>query len=154
MNKALFDRIQQRLKQKEIKYTAREGIISLNMEIDNVVGKLSFFIDVRENDYITYAVMGNKAAPENITAIAEYLHRANYGLVYGNFEIDHEDGEIRYKLVTDCEDASNISNRLIDRCIVVPCMMFEIYGNGMIKLMLGVGEPEKLIDEAEANIEG
>ena len=28
--------------------------------------------------------------------IAEYLTRANYGMVMGNFEMDYSDGEIRY----------------------------------------------------------
>lgn len=28
---------------------------------------------------------------------AEFLTRANYGLVFGNFEMDMHDGEIRYK---------------------------------------------------------
>ena len=37
-------------------------------------------------------------APEVLRpAVVEYLTRANWGLVIGNFELDYADGEIRFK---------------------------------------------------------
>ena len=37
-------------------------------------------------------------APEVLRpAVAEFVTRANWGLLIGNFELDYEDGEIRYK---------------------------------------------------------
>ena len=57
-------------------------------------------------------------------------------------------------MVTDCEEPKTLSNWMIDKSIIIPCMMFEKYGSGLIKLMLGLGEPAKLIDEialAESN---
>lgn len=34
-------------------------------------------------------------------ALAEFLTRANYGLFIGNFEMDWQDGEVRYKTSID-----------------------------------------------------
>ena len=149
MNKLLFEKIQHRLKEKEIKYTIKDSVIHLNMNIGGVVGKLAMIIDVLDNAYVTYAVLSNKVSNEHVPVIAEYLHRANFGLLYGNFEMDYNDGEIRYKISTDCEDANTITNRLIDKSILIPCIMFEKYGNGIIRLMLDMGDPEELIREAE-----
>jgi hypothetical protein len=37
-------------------------------------------------------------APEVLRpAVAEYLTRANWGLIIGNFEMDYNDGEVRFK---------------------------------------------------------
>jgi hypothetical protein len=33
--------------------------------------------------------------------MAEFLHRVNYGLGMGNFELDYDDGEIRLKTSND-----------------------------------------------------
>jgi hypothetical protein len=36
--------------------------------------------------------------------MAEYLTRANYGLILGNFAMDMADGEVHYKVSVDFED--------------------------------------------------
>ena len=144
-----MDKIQQRFKQKEIKYTLQDGVFSFNMVIGDVVGKLAVVIDVQDNFYLTYAILSNKVTAERQNAVSEYLHRANHGLLYGNFEMDYADGEIRYKLITDCDEPNYVSNKVIDRSVYIPCMMFERYGKGLIKLMLGFGNPQELIVEAE-----
>jgi hypothetical protein len=46
---------------------------------------------------IFYSVYPERVAPERCTEVAEYLTRANYGLMLGNFEMDLEDGDVRYK---------------------------------------------------------
>ena len=44
------------------------------------------------------------ARPEEMRVpMAEFLTRANYGLRIGNFEMDFEDGEVRYKSSVDFE---------------------------------------------------
>ncbi|MEL7052307.1 MAG: YbjN domain-containing protein [Cyanobacteria bacterium J06588_5] len=35
--------------------------------------------------------------------MAQFITRANYGLILGNFELDYTDGEIRYKTSLDVE---------------------------------------------------
>ena len=132
-----------------MKYRINDGDIYLNMNIGGVVGKLSMVIDVRDEAFVTYAILSNNASTERIPSIAEYLHRANFGLPYGNFELDYSDGEIRYKISTNCEDANTLSKLLIDRSIIVPCLMFEKYGSGILRLMLDDVSPEELIKEAE-----
>lgn len=39
-------------------------------------------------------------------AVSEYVARANYGLVIGNFEFDLDSGHVRYKTSVDLEGAS------------------------------------------------
>lgn len=149
MNKLLFDRIQSRLTEKGVKFTAKNGTIIFNMNVGEVVGKLALYIDVLNDSYVSYAILSNKATEDRYALLSEYLHRANFGLLYGNFEIDYSDGEIRYKITTDCEDANKLTNNQIDRSVVVPCAMFGRYGGGIIKLLVDDASPEVLIKEAE-----
>ena len=60
--------------------------------------------------------------------MAEYLHRANYGLRVGNFELDYDDGEIRYKTYIDA-DFTEITDKTIMMSIFIPGDMFNKYGN-------------------------
>ena len=52
-------------------------------------------------------------APEVLRpAVAEYLTRANWGLIIGNFELDLEDGEVRYKTSIQLEGI-DLSDQLL-----------------------------------------
>lgn len=151
MNKLLLEKMQHRLTEKGVKFFTKENVINCQINIGEIIGSLKVSVHVLDDSYVIYASLNNKATQENYCKIAEYLHRANFGLAYGNFEMDHFDGEIRYKYSIEFENVNNISNRTLDKCVLLPCLMFERYGNGIMKLMLGVGDPEKLIEEAEDN---
>jgi len=56
-------------------------------------------------------------APENKRSpVAEFITRANYGTIIGNFELDYTDGEIRYKTSIDVE-GSNLTFPLIKQLV-------------------------------------
>lgn len=149
MNKAVFERIQKRLKDKGVHYSVENDVISMSMRINDTVGVVNVVYDVLDKGILSYAIFNNHAPQEKRVSIAEYLHRANYGLPHGNFEMDYFDGEIRFKLATYFDDSNTISNNLIDRHVYIPCLMFERYGEGILKLLVGEGDPESLISEAE-----
>ena len=149
MNKAIFEKIQKRLKEKGVRYSVENDIISANMRINDTVGVVNVVYDLLKKGILSYAIFNSQAPQEKRASIAEYLHRANYGLPYGNFEMDFSDGEIRFKLATYFEDNNAVSNTLIDRHIFIPCFMFEMYGEGILKLLVGEGDPASLIEEAE-----
>lgn len=149
MNKAIFEKIQKRLKDKGVHYSIDDDVISMGMRINDTVGVVKVVYDVLDKGILSYAIFNSQAPQEKRVSIAEYLHRANYGLPYGNFEMDYFDGEIRFKLATFFEDGNTISNNLIDRHVYLPCLMFERYGEGILKLLVGEGNPESLIEVAE-----
>lgn len=53
-----------------------------------------------------YSVSPLFVSAQRIGAMAEFLMRANYGLPVGNFELDVDDGEIRFKTSIDIEDTN------------------------------------------------
>ena len=57
-----------------------------------------------QEQFVFYSIFPVRT-PENKThEVAEFVTRANYGMIIGNFELDYSDGEIRYKTSVDVED--------------------------------------------------
>jgi hypothetical protein len=79
--------------------------------------------------------------------VAEYLTRVNFGLKIGNFEMNYADGEVRYQSILSCMKA-NPSLDDVDRVVTCPQDMFEQYGDGLVKVALGLTDPESAFEEA------
>lgn len=131
------------------RYDEERSVFLMGVSTDGIIGNIRMAIFVKEHHYRVYASLHNKAEKDNINAVAEYLHRANYGLNNGNFELDYHDGEVRYKIFVRFKGI-DLSKDIIKESIVLPPIMFDKYGKNLIKLMLGEGSPKELIEEAEA----
>src|SRR5215212_5325423 len=53
------------------------------------------------NQAAAYVIRDEPVPPERREAVALLLTRANYGIYLGNFEMDLDDGEIRFKVSVD-----------------------------------------------------
>jgi hypothetical protein len=51
----------------------------------------------QEGQTLFYSVVPVRVPAVLLPAVAEYLTRANWGLLMGNFELDYSDGEVRFK---------------------------------------------------------
>jgi len=51
-----------------------------------------------EEWYVSVEVTGTRAPMDKLTQVAEYLTRANYGMIQGRFVLDHSDGDLRFKV--------------------------------------------------------
>ena len=101
------------------------------------------------NAIATYAVCPMNADESERAAVMEYITRANYGLRIGNFEMDLNDGEIRYKTYLQMQGRVP-PTKTVDRYISLSYLMLEKYGNGLLSVMYGVSTPEEAIKAAEA----
>ena len=92
-------------------------IIRTGCRIGGKLRNISEVIDFGDTFFLVFALCPIHADPENLVELSKYLHMANYGLVLGNFELDHRDGEIRYKAMVDCNGLDAIPSAIIDRAI-------------------------------------
>jgi hypothetical protein len=81
-------------------------------------------------------------------AIAEFIARANFGMIIGNFELDFTDGEIRYKTSIDVEGA-NLTFLQIKRLVYANVMMMDQYLPGIMSLLDSDVEPKDAIAQIE-----
>ena len=129
-------------------YDEDRAIFSAGMDMGSAIGNVALKILVGNTRYNVYAILNNKVEPRFFPQVAEYLHRANYCLLNGNFEIDYDDGEIRYKTYVNFKNTT-ISEEIIRDSILVPFFMFDKYGKNLLKLMVDTGDPYQLILDAE-----
>jgi hypothetical protein len=145
MNK-LKQSIQCELDSMKLKYEYNnEGeFFAFSINMDNSIGSLRVIIQLMEDRYLVYAILNNRAQKAKISAVSEFLHRVNSGLINGNFELDYVTGEVRYKSFVNAKETS-VSGVVIRDSILVPVMMFSKYGDGLLKVMTSNDTPESII---------
>ena len=129
-------------------YIEEKKLFLSGIKMEGVIGNLRLFIPVSEDSYLVYATLNGTPESEFYGNVAEYLHRANYGLRNGNFEFDYTDGEIRYKTFVNFEGIQLTMDVVADS-ILLPILMFEQYGKNLLQVMMGNGNPAELVREAE-----
>lgn len=114
-------------------------------------GNWTCYAQVRELDeqVLFYSICPLTVGPAKRLAIAEFLTRANYGLVIGNFEMDLEDGEIRYKTSLDAE-STELTSDMIRNAVYANVLMMDKYLPGVLSILGGNVPPKQAIDEVEA----
>ena len=114
-------------------------------------GSWTCYAQTREDDqqFLFYALCPIRAPDKKRAAVAEFITRANYGMVIGNFEMDYEDGEIRVKCSIDIE-GSELTEPLVCSAVYWAVMMMDKYLPGLLKVIGGNTPPAEAIDEIEA----
>lgn len=129
-------------------FNADKGIFQMGFSLTCKLKSEKTFIFIDENFYTVYVVIPMSADEECRPNVAEFITRANYGLRNGNFEMDFNDGEIRYKTFVCFKDCL-LSNYMIERSLNDPDSILERYGNGLLAVMFGYKTPKDAIDEIE-----
>lgn len=105
---------------------------------------------VRKAVILTFAAFPFKVPEAKRLAVAEYLTRANYGLLLGNFEMDFSDGEVRFKSA-HATAATPPPIAIIERAVDVAPAMLNRYAPGLMRLIFGGLSPEDAIREVEGD---
>lgn len=90
-----------------------------------------------------------KNAPyETRPAVMEFLTRANYGLLIGNFEMDIHDGEIRYKTSLDVE-GDDLTPALVKQLVYANVLTMDRYFLGLEAVLDETQTPAQAIKMIE-----
>jgi hypothetical protein len=95
-----------------------------------------------------YSICPLAAEPEVLGLISEFLTRANYGMVIGNFELDYSDGEIRYKTSIDVE-GDRLTYALIKQLVYTNILTMDQYLPGILAVLEQNITPEQAILRVE-----
>lgn len=109
------------------------------------------FINEKGNILSVYSVIPLSAPEKMRILVAEFLHRANYDMMLGNFELDVRDGEIRFKCSADFGDVKpdpEQVNKMIDCCLA----MADRYVPGIGAVLFGNQTPEQAISMVEGGV--
>lgn len=137
----------------ELKYRYEESdkAFITGFDMGNVLGDTKVYIFLEREYYLVYVVLNSSVEEKYNSNVGEFLHRANYGINNGNFEIDYRDGEVRYKTFVSFKNMK-LSDEVIEESIMAALATVNRYGKGLIKTMLGEGTPENNIMECEKQL--
>ncbi len=127
-------------------------IIHSSIPLSTRVNFLRLIFCVHEYGFNAYGVFPLNADPEDENAMnrtAEFLHRANYGLPKGNFELDYRDGEVRYKILEMIRNRRDLRKDIVWECTGCIGAMMSRYAPGLLQVMSGQREPREAIDICE-----
>lgn len=151
MTATVFDKMVKFFQDDEWKFRQLEDRPILQMGFSGRNGSWMCYAQAKNEQqrFIFYSVLEAKASPEKHPAIAEFLTRANYGLVLGNFEMDYSDGEIRYKTSVDVE-GGDLTHEMIKTLVYTNVLMMDKYLPGIMSVLYANIPPE----QAVASVEG
>lgn len=129
-------------------------------DVENSFARLGFTVDCKLKNVkiimqghplgiIVYAIPSINVAKDYHSEMMKYITMANYGTVNGCFELDLDDGEIRYKTFVPTMNFKEINNDVIDEALTVAIVMIERYGDGIAALSFGFSDAETEIKRAE-----
>ena len=125
-----------------------DGRIQTDIKLNCKFRKADIDIIINEDSFLVYLILPMTADKEVQKEMAEFLTRINYGLESCNFEIDFSDGEIRCKCFCNCADTVP-TNQQISNCIFFNTATVNNYGNGIAKILFGIGTPEEVYLECK-----
>lgn len=114
-------------------------------------GKWNCSAKVREEQeqFVFYSICPVNAPENKRQAVAEFITRANSGMIIGNFELDFADGEIRYKTSIDVQ-GDFLSFELIKQLVYANVTMMDEYLPGIKSVIENDVEPKEAIAQIES----
>jgi hypothetical protein len=147
---AIYDAMLKFFTEDDWPITPLEGRPIIRTAFSGKNGNWACFAQAREEQFrcLFYSVCATNTPENKRMAMAEYLTRANYDLVIGNFELDFRDGEVRYKTSIDVE-GDELTSALLKQMVYANVMIFDKYLPGIMKVMYTDVPPAEIVDEIE-----
>ena len=122
----------------------------LQLAFQGTHGRWLCFAQAREesSQVVFYSVAPVQIPEDKRVAVAEYITRANYGLIIGNFELDFIDGELRYKTSLDAE-GTPLTTELLQPVTFANVSTMDRYLPGLMAVLYGNVSPQTAIEQIE-----
>jgi hypothetical protein len=149
---SMIEVVEQTLLEEDISYKPMpQDAHSFAIRFQGLQGEWLSVAIVREEaqEFVFYSVAPQFVDEERRWAVVEYLMRANYGLSIGNFEMDFDDGEVRFRTGIDVE-GDRLSPALLKSLIYSNWVTMDRYLLGLQAVMADELSPSDAIEQAEA----
>lgn len=147
MHKAVIEYIES--KNWKYQVVSENKFIHFGISANN--GKIDCVADIREERkqfiFLSHCVVN--AFSDKLLEVADYLNRVNYSLVIGSFELNMEDGKIRFKTSMFYDENLPSSMDVIERTIITNLYMMDRYIPGIMSILFGHQTPKEAYDEIE-----
>ncbi|MBQ4264124.1 MAG: YbjN domain-containing protein [Clostridia bacterium] len=125
------------------------GIFTIRMKLRCRMQSAQMIVLVREDNFSTITTLPLTADVDHRLAVAEYLTRVNWGMRNGNFELNMEDGEIRFKSYVHV-GAGQLDASAAKLGVMLPFLMIDRYGDGLLEVLFGFRTPREAFEAIQA----
>jgi hypothetical protein len=135
---SLLQELKSRFDDNDWPYSEVLGLPVLVSDLAGPLGIWKFYAQVidAQNVVLLFSVCPLRVPRERRSEASLFLTHANHGLVAGNFELDFDDGEIRYKTVLQAHDGG-IDSGTLKRAVRANGLAMETYLPGIGAVITG-----------------
>ena len=124
------------------------GLFTLRMKLRCRLQTAQMLVIVREDNYSTLTTIPLSADENSRLAVAEYLTRANFNMRNGNFELNMETGEIRFKTYVHV-GAGQPDIAAARLAVMLPFFTLDRFGDGLLEVLFGFKSPREAFEAVE-----
>jgi len=148
----ILDQVERFLIDDDWKYERNDEyqVIKSGIQGENSNYSLFFLSNEEMNLFAVYAAAENPIPTDKRSSISEFITRANYGMYIGAFEMDMDDGEIRFRMGTDL-DLVDFNNELIENMLSSAVRTMDKYYPGLMEVSFSDITPAEAIDKIESD---
>jgi hypothetical protein len=150
---ATLDLIQEylRFQQWNFKVDTKMNGVRFGMKGKNA-NLMTFIFVYDELCYTTcFTVLPFTAPAKKRAAVAEYLLRVNEKLLFGNFLMDYDNGQVQFKTFIPF-DGEFLSHKLVEHLILSNLKNADFYCKGLMQILSADIEPEAALSDIEATL--
>lgn len=109
-------------------------------------GDLTVYAHAREDDdqLVVYSVRPDHASPDVRFTMAEFFTRSNWALAVGNFELDLDDGEMRFKVGIDAE-GDELRPPMVRQMLRTVVAAMETFATGIDRVLAGETQIQQIL---------
>ena len=124
------------------------GVFTLRMKLRCRLQTAQMLVLVREDNFSTLTTIPLAADENSRLAVAEYLTRVNFNMRSGNFELNMDTGEIRFKTYVHV-GAGAPDLRAARLAVTLPFFMFDRFGDGLLEVLFGFKSPREAFEAVQ-----
>lgn len=128
----------------------RPDLLRVGVKGRNTDMRGTFLVRQEKEQVVFYVQLPTKTPEGRQREAMEFITRANYGMNIGNFEMDLQDGEIRFKVSLDVE-AGVLSNSMVRNMMSVAFLTVDRYFPGLMSVLFGNAIPAAAVREIETS---
>ena len=121
------------------------GVFTIRIKLTCKLQSAQVLVLVREDNFSALALIPLTADENSRLAVAEYLTRVNYNMRNGNFELNMETGEIRFKTYVHVGDGA-LDKKAANLALMLPLLMLNRFGDGLLEVLFGFKSPREAFE--------
>ncbi|MGB3519242.1 MAG: YbjN domain-containing protein [Elainellaceae cyanobacterium] len=131
----LFDVVAQFFENDDWTFATLPDTHALRLSFRGDRGQWNCYAQAREEQQqiVFYSICPIALPEHQWMTVAEFITRANYGMIIGNFELDFEDGEVRYKTSIDIEGGT-LTSEMVKQLVYVNVLTMDRYLPGIVAI--------------------